>query len=323
MKKAYAGIDIGGSHVKFGLCHLDGSIIHSDKADVGIGGGRDVLLGQVIDCAKRLLELSSEAGFTLESVGIGTPGIVDHNTGCVIGMSPNLPGWEGTEIKKEVEAAIDIEVCVDNDVNVMTLAEVVFGAARGYRHVIATTVGTGVGGGIVIDGKLYRGSIGGAGEFGHITVVKDGEICGCGKRGCLEAYASATALLREAHALSNDTGNKSRLSERFANGGEITVGEIFRLAENDGDRDAGNLVDQAADYLAVGLSSIISVLNPEVVIVGGGMADAGGDYYMNLVEKHLESRTISSHFEHLKLRRAALGNRAGFVGAGILKDFGY
>ena len=321
MKKAYAGIDLGGTNIKYGLCSPDGKTIIFRTIPAIVDEGRQKLLKRIRACADELLEYAAGKSLKISHLGIGSPGMVDVATGKIAGMSPNIPGWKGCNPKTYLEPRIEIPVFVDNDANVMALAEFVFGAAKGYQNVISTTVGTGIGGGILIDGKLYRGSIGGAGEFGHITIVKDGRQCNCGRRGCLESYAAAPYLLEMATKMATDSDADSILVSVLKETGRLTIRDVFGAFKKHSDQIAENAVQSSAEYLACGLASVSAILVPQIVVIGGGVADAGGTAYVKLVRNALQKLALQPISRRIRVAKARLGNRAGVVGAAILGDY--
>ncbi len=320
MKPACAGIDLGGTNIKYGLCNATGEVILFKTVPAAVEDGPERLVRRLQACAHELVLYAADNGLELKHVGLGTPGVVNTATGEIVGMSPNIPGWIGRNLKNELESGLSIPVFVDNDVNVMTLAESQFGAARGCGNVIAATVGTGIGGGILINGKLYRGSVGGAGEFGHMTIIKDGLECSCGRKGCLESYAAAPHLIEMAEQLARDSGRDSPLRRVLNETGELTVKDILGALLTQADSIACRAVERSADYLATGLASVIAALDPDVVVIGGGVADGGGPKYIGLIEQSLRRRALESSAERIRVVGAKLGNRAGFIGAGILGD---
>lgn len=320
MKRICAGIDLGGTNIKYGLCEVDGKSTFFKTVPADVKKGPHHLLDRIRECADELLMKAALSGRAVKHLGIGTPGVVDADTGSVEGMSPNIPGWKGVNPKKHLEPKLRIPVFVDNDVNAVALAESQFGAAKGYGDVIAVAVGTGIGGGILVDGRIYRGGIGGAGEFGHTTIVKDGRKCNCGRKGCLESYASAPNLIRLASKLAAGSKSRTGLAAIFRKQGKLTIKDIFDAFKTQSDKIAISAVEQSADYLACGLSSVLAVLNPEIVVIGGGVADAGGILYVRLVSKLLKERAFEPVGAGTKVAKARLGNKAGFIGAAVLGD---
>jgi len=320
MDQAFAGIDLGGTNIKYGLCAEDGSILAFRSTPAGAGEGPEKLLRSIRDCARELLALASEENLVVRHIGLGTPGTVDIFTGEISGMTPNIPGWIGCRPGPYLESELSLPIYVENDANAMVLAEYLFGAAAGTSSVIAATVGTGIGGGIIIDGKLVRGSTGAAAEFGHASILLDGQPCACGKLGCLEAYAASGNLIRMAESMARDAGEKTVLMAELKQTGNLTIETIFEALNENADPIAEAAVRKSAEYVAAGLASIVTILNPEMVIIGGGIADAGGSKYIEIVRRGILDRAIEPCARGVRIERAALGNKAGFIGAALLGE---
>ncbi len=318
-KQLYGGIDLGGTQIKFGLCNDDGEIVFSDSVESHVDRGPEELLRRLENCGSGLLSEARNRGAAVRYIGVGTPGTVDPAEGRVIGISPNIPGWEGTRIRHTLEDRLCVRIHVDNDVNVMAVAEHRFGSARGYDSALTVTVGTGIGGGIIVGGELYRGAIGSAGEIGHITVVRDGRECNCGRRGCLEQYAAAGSFLRYAEELASDAPAESPLGKVVRAGEKITLRNLFSAFES-GDPTADEAVGIASGYLANGLASACVLLNPAVVVIGGGVADGGGERLIGVIREKLVRELFAPLESRTKIVAAKLGNRAGIVGAAFLGE---
>ena len=315
----FAGIDLGGTSIKMGLCRRDGGIVFSDTVASNVDLGPDKLLTRLGDCALVLLEKSRKMGGEIRHIGVGTPGTVDPEEGRVVGISPNIPGWEGAEIRKSIERRAGVRVFVDNDVNVTAVAEHRFGATQGFSDVLAVTVGTGIGGGIIVGGSLYRGSIGAAGEIGHITVKRGGRKCNCGRRGCLEQYAAMGSYLRFASEAARKAPGNSLLHGIIMAGKRITLKDLFR-AFTKGDKAAVAAVESAAGFLANGLASACALLNPQIIVIGGGVVDGGGEKLIRIIRREVKVELFPPLDTTIEIRRAKLGNRAGIVGAAFLGE---
>lgn len=318
-KELYAGIDLGGTQIKFGLCTADGEIVFSDSVHSHVDRGPEKLLQRLEKCGQSLISEARKRGGTVRYIGIGTPGTVDPAEGRVIGISPNIRGWEGTRIRHTLEDRLGVRVRVDNDVNAMAVAEHRFGSARGCDSALTVTIGTGIGGGIIIGGELYRGSIGSAGEIGHITVVRDGRECNCGRRGCLEQYASAGSFLRYAEEIGSEASAESPLKEITRSGKKITLRDLF-AAFSEGDPVAEEAVGIATGYLANGLASACVLLNPAVVVIGGGVVDGGGEKLIGAIREKLVAELFTPLDSRTEVVAARLGNKAGIVGAAFLGE---
>ena len=317
-KRVYAGIDIGGTNIKFGLFDETGEILFKERRPTMAEKGPIPLMHLVTNIAERLLYFAAEEEYKVDYVGVGSPGAVDHKTGKVVGPCPNIKGWQGTEIGANMVDRLNIPVFVDNDVNSMALAEVRFGAAKGSKSVVCVTVGTGVGGAVIVDGRVVHGASSTAGELGHMTIDLDGPKCACGNNGCIEAYCSSQAMTGRIKAkLSKGLSPIfSDVLEGSLDG--LTIKKIFAAARK-GDDIAAEVINETATYLGVGLAGIINLLNPEIVVIGGGITD-GGAGFVETVAKEIRKRAFSSAVEKLTVSKAALGNDAGFMGAGLLGE---
>ncbi|MFH1687882.1 MAG: ROK family protein [bacterium] len=314
----YAGIDIGGTNIKFGLFDSSGKILHREQRQTLAEKGPLPLMHLVTNIAERLLFFAADEDLTVKHLGVGTPGAVDFASGRVIGPCPNIPGWQGMDIGRNLKDRLNMPVFVDNDANAMALAECRFGSAAGAKTVLCATVGTGVGGGLVFDGHIWRGAHSAAGELGHMPINFDGPKCGCGQNGCLEAYCSSKAIMTR---LQKKLGQGlTPAFEKLLDGPDdkLTVKKLF-AAQAKGDEVAIEVIEETARYLAIGLAGVVNLLNPDTVVIGGGVADGGGGF-VEIVASEIRKRAFASAVEELRVVRAGLGNNAGFVGAGLLGD---
>ncbi len=318
-KKCCAGIDVGGTNIKFGLFYPDGKIIYKEQRPTMADKGAVPLMHLITNIAERLIMHASEDELEVPYLGVGTPGSIDFKTGQVLAQTPHIPGWEGMEIGENLRSRLNMPVWVDNDVNSMSLAELKFGAAVGAKSAICVTVGTGVGGAVIIDGKLVRGHTHSAGELGHMTIDFNGPLCKCGKKGCVEAYCSTSAII---------TKTKKKLEKEMTPvfqeliGGDtskLNIKNIAAAAKQD-DYVAKEALEEAAEYLAMGLGNIANLLNPQLIIIGGGIAD-GSPEFISYVSAAVRKHAFSSAVKELKVTKASLGNDAGFIGAGLLGEF--
>jgi glucokinase len=317
-KKAFAGIDVGGTNIKFGLFHPDGKIIYKEQRPTMAEKGGTPLMHLITNIAERLMMHASEDELEVPWLGVGTPGAIDFKTGQVLGPTPNIAGWEGMEVGENLRNRLNMSVWVDNDVNAMALAELKFGAAVGAKSVVCVTVGTGIGGAVIIDGKVIRGHTHSAGEIGHTTINFDGPPCKCGKKGCVEAYCSTGAIIARA--------KKKLEKEMTPVFQELLAGEIQKLnvkvitaAAKQDDYVAKEVLEETAEYLAVGLGNIANIINPQIMVVGGGIVD-GSPEFINHVSVAIRKQAFPSAVKELKVTKAALGNDAGFIGAGLLGE---
>lgn len=303
--RSYAiGIDLGGTSVKYALVASDGGILFSGKLPTLADEGREAVLGQILAGARSCLEYASENGLQPVGIGIGTPGIVSADERIVLGGAENIPGWELVSLSDELEQATGLPTRVNNDANLMALGETLYGAARGSSDVVFLTVGTGIGGGVLIGGRLYGGYRNRGTEFGHITVKCDGEPCACGSVGCLEHYASTAALVRRFQARCAETGRACSRCD----------GEMIVERYHAGDELARQVMEEHWDYLAMGIVSIIHIFSPQAVVIGGGISEAG-EFYLEALRKRIFARAMTVCCEDTRIVGATLGNRAGCLGA--------
>lgn len=307
----FAGLDLGASDLKYGLVDSSGSVLISQK--IKTEKGQKALAAQLRAAASELLSIAPQKGWTIGRIGVGSPGAVNFDTGEIFGNCPNIPGWVGANLKK-ILGGLGVPVYADNDANCVALAEQLFGAARGCRSALCITVGTGIGGGLILDGRIYRGSSCSAGEIGHTTVVFNGEKCSCGNRGCLEKYVSVSALLKSTRR--HLAQNKNSELNRFIQNGKLTVEAVVPAALKK-EKTALKLLQEQAAYLAAGLASAINLINPERLILGGGFLDAFPEF-LGAVEKELRKRAFPAALKNLRVLKAELGNQAGLVGAAFL-----
>lgn len=314
----YAGIDIGGTNIKYGLVDAKGKVLFREQRPTMADKGADPLMHLVANLSEGLLYHAAEEEYDVRWLGVGTPGAVEAKTGKVIGVSPNISGWKGMEIGQILKDRLNLPVLVDNDVNAMALAESKFGAAIGYKSVLCVAVGTGVGGGIILDGRLWRGATHSAGEIGHITINPNGPQCRCGAKGCVEAYCNSQAIIRRAsEKLSNGlTPVFEEILEGPLTG--LTIKKLFAAARK-GDSIAIDVISESAELLAIGIANAVNILNPEIVVIGGGVAD-GGAGFVEAVATEVRKKAVGPSGTDLRITKATLGNDAGFIGASILGE---
>ncbi|MBR2023129.1 MAG: ROK family protein [Clostridia bacterium] len=311
-KKYYVGIDIGGTFVKCGIVSSQGEIIVKGK----IPTGKDRTYQEIAqDIANFVRELEKQAGVQTQAVGIGCPGTVDSDKGII--MYSNNIAWENIPLGKELEKLLGKPTYITNDANAAALGESFIGAGKAYNSSILITLGTGVGGGIVLDGKLFEGNCSAGAEIGHHVIRKNGKKCTCGRRGCFEAYSSATALMKEARQQMKK--NKSSMLWEACNGkAENVDGKVIFDCAKAGDETAKKVVDWYIDYLSEGIANLANVFRPEAILLGGGVS-AQGDALIVPTQKLVNERLYGgSEYAPVKVAVATLGNDAGLCGAGKL-----
>ncbi len=306
------GVDVGGTTVLGGVVDNQGKVLAHARRDTPRQGGK--ALTQAI--ADVTLELMSD--FDVDCVGISAAGFVSSDRKTML-ATPNIADWNGVDLNKEISALIGIPVVIENDANAAAWGEAKFGAGRGESDIILLTIGTGIGGGIIINGQLHRGAYGIAAEFGHMRVLPEGHLCGCGQRGCFEQYASGNALLRHAREAVSASPEIARNLLALGDGSVAGMtGKHITEAARNGDAVALASFNTTAQWLGAGIASLAVLLDPACVIIGGGVIDAGEilleptrealERYLPFVGKHPSPRIVA----------AELGNEAGLVGVADL-----
>lgn len=327
------GIDLGGTYIKAGLVSETGESLGQWKEATGAGGGAAAVMDTLITLTRRImnsdeLKNATSTGFSgsgrppaLVGLGVGSPGIVDPVEGVIKSATGNLPGWKGTRIGPIFEKEFGLRTWLDNDANAYAWGEHHFGAGRGRgaRTLLALTLGTGVGGGIVTDGQLFHGAHSCGGEIGHVPVSEndDGPPCSCGNRGCLESYVSAPALVR--FVLGQVAEYPGSLIFEMA-AGEALSSRHIHLAASRGDTLALLTIERAARYLGRGLAGLVCAFDPDLVVLGGGVANLG-DFLFPKVREIVRERVFFSAAAPLEIVPARLGSEAGYLGAAALALF--
>lgn len=289
-----AGVDLGGTKIYTATADRHGRIISEVVVPTRAERGPAAVIDEIVHSIDDALCAAGAGRSSIISVGVGAPGPVSYATG-IIEDPPNLPGWKHVRLRAILSKKLGRRVLVDNDANLAGLAEVRFGAARGFGDVVYVTASTGIGGGIIVGGEILRGADGAAGEVGHMTVLPAGPMCNCGNRGCLEAVASGTAFRGRFGYTTEEAGRK------IAQGGA-------------GAKKARRDVEELADWLGLGLANLANILNPEVIVVGGGLSNLGPLLFVPLT-KAVRKYGFSIAGRRVKVLRAKLGKRVGVMGA--------
>lgn len=312
MVKNRIGIDVGGTNVKLALVNDKGNILYSNSVPTRAEMGYEYTVNNIKQAIKDLMAETKASN--IEGIGFDFPGQIDYKNG-IVRLAPNIPGWVNIPIVQIIEDEFKIPTRIDNDVHCAALGELNFGAGKGCENFICMTVGTGIGSGIVINGKLVRGASNAAGELGHIKLqMHDGPLCGCGDYGCMEAFASGPSIV--AMAKEYLLSGKSTRFQEMANGGEITP-YIVAQAALEGDPVAKRIFTQMCEYIGFGLASVVNLLNPERIIIGGGVADAG-DILLDPIRETIKKRAMVVAGSAVEVVPAELGNTAGVIGASLL-----
>lgn len=298
-KRHRIGIDIGGMQIKAGLFSESEGLVKKTKLPTPQGKSPQKALDSLVQIVQGLQEKTP--GSPTQSVGIGMPGVLDRAQGTIL-QAPNFPGWEGLHLQKELQQRLGCAVFLENDANCAALGELWSGAAKKQRHFLMVTLGTGVGGGLVLDGKLWTGSAGMAGEFGHICVDPFGALCPCGARGCVEAFASAKALQR----MADDAGLK--------------IAEIKTLFElqKQGNAEAHNILRVAGNALGRALAAVVQLLDIRFFVIGGGIGQSL-ESLRSLILEGMSARIYGRELSEIEIVASALGEDAGIYGAAALE----
>ena len=310
MEKEYAiGIDLGGTSVKYALIDNEGVFYFQGKLPSKADVSAEAVIGQLVTAINEVKAFAQEKGYKIDGIGIGTPGIVDGMNRIVLGGAENINGWENIHLADRIETETGLPALLGNDANLMGLGETMYGAGQGATHVVFLTVGTGIGGAVVIDGKLFNGYANRGTELGHVPLIANGEPCACGSVGCLEHYASTSALVR-------------RFSQRIIDAGisypnEEINGELIVRLYKQGDPIAKISLEEHCDFLGHGIAGFINIFSPQKIVIGGGLSEAG-DFYIQKVSEKARSYAIPDCAVNTQIIAAALGNKAGSIGAASL-----
>lgn len=312
------GIDLGGTKILAALVDRQGKILAEAKRPTKADLGQDGVIKRIVETVKEAVQLGGVSLNQVRAAGIGAPAPANPDEGLVYNP-PNLPGWGEVALGPRLAEALGLPVLVDNDVNLGTLGEYVSGAGRGASTMVGIFVGTGVGGGLVLDGKLHRGFRYAAGELGHMIMVPNGPVCGCGRRGCLEAVASRTAMERDIR-LALAAGRPSVVADLLAASKKdrITSGLMVKaLAE--GDSLMQEVLGAAQFYLGLMAANIVNLLDPEMIVFGGGVIEALGDEFLEPIRQAARPNFLQQRAaDQVRIVPAVLGDYAGIVGAAFL-----
>ena len=288
------GLDLGGTNIKTAVIERQGSewsLLSTGSVRTGASGGPEAVAANLVAAGSDIIA----ANEGVETLGLGVPGHFDRETGRIL-LFPNLPGdWEGFPLRDRVATGLDVDVWMVNDARAFTLAEGLLGSGKGHSTVACITLGTGVGGGLMIEGRLHRGAFGVAGELGHQTVLPDGPLCGCGNRGCVEALVRADVLAADA--------------------GKDSAEDVFEGAR-EGDERCIAAVSRMAYYLGIGLANVVTILGPDCIVVGGGIAEAG-ELVLGPITDAVRSRVTLVPTDRIEILPATFGRFAGAVGAAL------
>ena len=300
IKKYIIAIDLGGTNLKVALLDLNYNIEDREVLNTRSFMKKNGLISGIVHSVNRFIKYNNLSKAEIAGVGLGLPGPVDAKSG-IVHFFPNIPGWKEVKLRDVLRKRLGLSVFLDNDAKLMTLAEFKLGAAKGFHNVLCMTLGTGIGGGLIINGRLYRGFNNAAGEIGHLPINEKGAYCNCGGSGCLEAYIGNRRIIETA---------------RKALGRSITLEELSELAAKH-NRIAISIWRKVGAHLGFALAGVANLLNLDAIVIGGGVANAGKVLF-DSVEEKLKEQAMSVPARHVKIIKAKLGNEAGLIGAAIM-----
>ncbi len=301
------GVDLGGTNLRTALVDHNGEILDKHKEATRAADGWKKIVERLIDNIKRQQGIGMEKGVHVSAVGVGAPGVILVDKGIVV-KSPNFPDWNNLPLKAELEKALNVPVFIENDANAAALGEMWRGAGKDSKSMILLTLGTGVGGGIVLGSKIWHGADGMAGEIGHMTLIPDGRQCTCGNTGCLEMYVSARGIVQS---------YRDELERQKQPGvsvlKEITSEKVYQDAR-EGDAVARRVMKEMGRMLGIGIASLINIFNPEMVVIGGGVKDAW-PLFIGATHEEVMKRAFQVPAERTLIVPSSLGDNAGMIGA--------
>lgn len=311
-KPLILGVDLGGTKILTAVVDPTGKMVSRDHSVTPASRGPEAVVQAILDSADRALSQAGIRSTDLYTIGVGAPGLSDPGTG-VLFTSPNLPGWEDVPLGDIVEKKFEKRVFLINDANAAAVGEFFFGAGRMARNFIYVTISTGIGGGVMIDGRIYTGSTGTAGEIGHMTIDPKGPPCNCGNIGCWEQLGSGTALAREARR-NILAGARTSILNHAGGDVERVNAEIIHRAAQNGDSLAMELIAQTGMYIGIGLANLINLFNPELIVIGGGLSNIG-EMLLEPAYREAEHRSFKQSFRAVRFLQAELGRNSGVLGA--------
>lgn len=315
-KEYLLGVDLGGTKILTGVFDAKLDLKGTAKVSTKAGRGVGAVIERTARCVREALDECDLSLSQVRGVGVGAPGAVDTATGKVI-FAPNLPDWKDVPLKKELEKLLDVPVFLGNDGNVCALGVFEQEFKAKPKHLIGIFIGTGIGGGLILNGELFCGHNLTAGEIGHMVIEVNGPKCGCGNRGCYEALASRTAIFRKIQAAVKD-GQKTLLTDMLGDDLKDMRSGDLRKAIRRGDKFVQKVVEEAAEYAGIGVANLINILNPEIVVVGGGVIEQLGDEMMPTIIKTAKEHVMPGTMSGIEIKASKLGDDAGITGAAVL-----
>jgi len=311
--KYYVGIDFGGTGIKVGIIDENGKIVIKDSFVTDPNKNGDEIVKHIAECTQKVMDDSKLPQDDILGIGVGCPGLLNPETGQ-LKIVVNIPNLNGVYIAKGLTDILGKPAFLDNDVNTMSLGEFYYGAGKGLKHVIALTLGTGVGGGIILNGELYRGASFTAGELGHVSISRDGKYCPCGNNGCLERYVGRDGII-ERFMVSKNKGVETSI-DKYLEDGEVTP-KAIAMAAGDGDALSIRVLEETGKILGSVLATLVNALNPQAIIIGGGVSNAG-ELILGPARTEMLKLAYTIPADDVVLVKAKLGNDAGLVGSASL-----
>ena len=313
MDEIVVGFDLGGTKMISAVLDRDLRILSREKKNTHASSGSEAVFERILATIRG--SVNKAGASRLMGVGIASPGPLDVEKGIVLD-TPNI-SFQNFPLRQRLEKELKVPVCLENDVSAGTFGEYKMGAARGFRHVVGIFPGTGIGGGIILDGKLFHGATGNAGEIGHMIIQTDGPLCGCGQFGCVESLASRTALSKDALALAAAGGAPTVFSAVGTDFAKVKSG-VLGEAVKKGDKKIKGIIERSARFLGIAMANCVNILNPEAFILGGGLVEKLGRFYVQLAAKSMRVHSLPPLADNVKVLPAELGDDAVLLGAALL-----
>ncbi len=312
----FVGVDLGGTKILAGVFNQQLKCIGKVKTSTKPGRGPEAVIERIARCVQDAVDECDLSLKNIRGIGVGAPGAVNTEEGEVI-VAPNLPGWTQVPLKKELQKALDVPVFLENDGNICTLGVHSVELGGKPRHLVGVFIGTGIGAGLILEGKLYSGFNKTAGEVGHMVIEVGGPKCSCGNRGCFESLAGRQSIFKKIEKLVQD-GEKTILTELLGPDlADMRSGDL-RKAIRRGDKLVEKVIEEAAEYIGIGIANLVNLLSPEVVVLGGGVIDALEDEMMAIIIETAHDYTLPGTDKDLQIIPSKLGDDAGIVGAAVL-----
>ncbi|MBL9127653.1 MAG: ROK family protein [Verrucomicrobiales bacterium] len=315
-KQLYLGVDLGGTKILAGVFGPQLKLVATSKTSTKADRGPKAVIERIARTIRDAVDEADQDMKAVKAIGIGAPGSIDSDQGRVI-FSPNMPGWEDVLLKKELEKHLEIPVFVENDCNACTLGVHVAELGAKPKHLVGIFLGTGIGAGIILDGKLFSGFNRTAGEIGHMVLEVGGPKCGCGNKGCFEALASRTAIFRRIQNAVKD-GQKTHLVDMLGDDLDDLRSGDLRKAIRKGDKLVEKVVEEAAEYTGIAVGNVINLLNPECIVLGGGVIDALEDDMMSIIVETAKDYAMPGAAKGVEIVASRLADHAGITGAAAL-----